>query len=261
MAEVIEMTNFIHDIIDKDLERDMDEVLKIVVLGRAARNESNIKNRQPIGSMFVKAKMISDFYKEIIADELNVKKVEFADDIRAFTTYTFKPQLKTVGPKYGKVLNKIREALQKLDGNEAMDKLKAGNPLKFNFDNTDVTLGEEDLLIEMSNKEGFVEQSEGDITAVLDTNLTEALLEEGYVRELISKIQTMRKEAGFEVMDKIKISMTGNEKLETYLTENGDFVKTETMASVIDLAGVSGYTKEWDINGEKVTLGVEKIGG
>ena len=248
-------------LIDKDLERDMDEVLKIVVLGRAARNESNIKNRQPIGSMFVKAKMISDFYKEIIADELNVKKVEFADDIRAFTTYTFKPQLKTVGPKYGKVLNKIREALQKLDGNEAMDKLKAGNPLKFNFDNTDVTLGEEDLLIEMSNKEGFVEQSEGDITAVLDTNLTEALLEEGYVRELISKIQTMRKEAGFEVMDKIKISMTGNEKLETYLTENGDFVKTETMASVIDLAGVSGYTKEWDINGEKVTLGVEKIGG
>ncbi len=246
-------------LIDKTLEKDMEEVLDMVVLGRAARNESGIKNRQPIGKMYVKAKEMSDFYKQIILEELNVKSVEFSEDVRAFTTYTFKPQLKTVGPKFGKLLNKIREALTNLDGNEAMDTLKDEGALKFNFDGSEVSLAEEDLLIEMSNKEGFVEQSDNAVTVVLDTNLTPELLEEGYVRELISKIQTMRKEAGFEVMDKIRISMTGSEKLEEYLTENADFVKTETMASVIDLAGLSGYTKEWDINGERVTLGVEKI--
>ena len=246
-------------LIDKTLEKDMEDVLDMVVLGRAARNESGIKNRQPIGKMYVKAKEMSDFYKQIILEELNVKSVEFSEDVRAFTTYTFKPQLKTVGPKFGKLLNKIREALTNLDGNEAMDTLKDEGALKFNFDGSEVRLAEEDLLIEMSNKEGFVEQSDNAVTVVLDTNLTPELLEEGYVRELISKIQTMRKEAGFEVMDKIRISMTGSEKLEEYLTENADFVKTETMASLIDLAGLSGYTKEWDINGERVTLGVEKI--
>ena len=246
-------------LIDKALEKDMEEVLDIVVLGRAARNESGIKNRQPIGRMYVKADEISDFYKQIILEELNVKSVEFSQDVRAFTTYTFKPQLKTVGPKYGKLLNKIREALTDLDGNDAMDTLKEQGALKFNFDGSEVSLSEEDLLIEMSNKEGFVEQSDNSVTVVLDTNLTPELLEEGYVRELISKIQTMRKEAGFEVMDKIRISMTGSEKLEEFLTENADFVKTETMASLIDMAGLSGYTKEWDINGERVTLGVEKI--
>ena len=246
-------------LIDKALEKDMEEVLDIVVLGRAARNESGIKNRQPIGRMYVKADEMSDFYKQIILEELNVKSVEFSQDVRAFTTYTFKPQLKTVGPKYGKLLNKIREALTDLDGNDAMDTLKEQGALKFNFDGSEVSLSEEDLLIEMSNKEGFVEQSDNSVTVVLDTNLTPELLEEGYVRELISKIQTMRKEAGFEVMDKIRISMTGSEKLEEFLTENADFVKTETMASLIDMAGLSGYTKEWDINGERVTLGVEKI--
>ena len=246
-------------LIDKTLKKDMEDVLDMVVLGRAARNESGIKNRQPIGKMYVKAKEMSDFYKQIILEELNVKSVEFSEDVRAFTTYTFKPQLKTVGPKFGKLLNKIREALTNLDGNEAMDTLKDEGALKFNFDGSEVRLAEEDLLIEMSNKEGFVEQSDNAVTVVLDTNLTPELLEEGYVRELISKIQTMRKEAGFEVMDKIRISMTGSEKLEEYLTENADFVKTETMASLIDLAGLSGYTKEWDINGERVTLGVEKI--
>ena len=246
-------------LIDKALEKDMEEVLDIVVLGRAARNESGIKNRQPIGRMYVKADEMPDFYKQIILEELNVKSVEFSQDVRAFTTYTFKPQLKTVGPKYGKLLNKIREALTDLDGNDAMDTLKEQGALKFNFDGSEVSLSEEDLLIEMSNKEGFVEQSDNSVTVVLDTNLTPELLEEGYVRELISKIQTMRKEAGFEVMDKIRISMTGSEKLEEFLTENADFVKTETMASLIDMAGLSGYTKEWDINGERVTLGVEKI--
>ena len=246
--------------IDAGLEKNMDAVLKTVVMGRACRNACSIKNRQPIAKMFVKAEeTLSQFYVDIIEDELNVKSVEFSDDVREFTSYSFKPQLKTVGPRYGKVLNKIREALKELDGNEAMDTLKSEGALKFSFDGTDVSLAEEDLLIEMSNKEGFVEQNDNNITVVLDTNLTPELLEEGYVRELISKIQTMRKEAGFEVMDKIRISMTGNEKLEEYLTENADFVKTETMASEIDMAGLSGYTKEWDINGEKVTLGVEKL--
>ncbi len=246
-------------LVNEKLEKDMEEVQDIVVLGRAARNESGIKNRQPIGNMYVKADAVSDFYCDIISDELNVKNVEFSDDVRAFTTYTFKPQLRTVGPKYGKVLGKIKEALSALDGNAAMDTLKAEGALKFDFDGTDVVLSEEDLLIEMSNKEGFVEQSNVNMTVVLDTNLTPELLEEGYVRELISKIQTMRKEAGFEVMDKIVISMSGNDKLEKFLTNNADFVKGETMSETIDLAGASGYTKEWDINGEKVTLGVSKI--
>ncbi|SKC04456.1 Isoleucyl-tRNA synthetase [Lachnospiraceae bacterium] len=246
-------------LVNEKLEKDMDEVQDIVVLGRAARNESGIKNRQPIGNMYVKADEVSEFYVDIIADELNVKNVQFSDDVRAFTTYTFKPQLRTVGPKYGKVLGKIKEALSALDGNSAMDTLKAEGSLKFDFDGTDVVLSEEDLLIEMSNKEGFVEQSDAKMTVVLDTNLTPELLEEGYVRELISKIQTMRKEAGFEVMDKIVISMNGNDKLEKFLTNNADFVKGETMAETIDLAGASGYTKEWDINGEHVTLGVSKI--
>ncbi len=245
--------------INTELEKDMEEVQDIVVLGRAARNESGIKNRQPIGNMYVKAAAVSDFYRDIIADELNVKEVQFSDDVRAFTTYTFKPQLRTVGPKYGKVLGKIKEALSALDGNAAMDTLKAEGSLKFDFDGTDVVLSEEDLLIEMSNKEGFVEQSDANMTVVLDTNLTPELLEEGYVRELISKIQTMRKEAGFEVMDKIVISMSGNDKLEKYLINNADIVKGETMADAIDLAGASGYTKEWDINDEHVTLGVSKV--
>ena len=245
--------------VDRKLEADMDEVLDIVVLGRAARNACNIKNRQPIATMYVKADSeVSDFYKDIIEDELNVKSVEFRNDVRSYTTYTFKPQLKTVGPKYGKVLGKIKEALNSLDGNEAMDTLGRDGALKFSFDGTDVELTKDDLLIEMNSEEGFVEQSDGKVTVVLDTNLTPELIEEGFVRELISKIQTMRKEADFEVMDKIKVYIEGTEKLEKYLETNRDFVLKEVMADDIIVGKTAGYEKEWDINGEHVKLGVEK---
>ncbi len=245
--------------VDKKLENDMDEVLDIVVLGRAARNACNIKNRQPIATMFVKAETeVSDFYKDIVADELNVKNVEFRSDVRSYTTYTFKPQLKTVGPKYGKVLGKIKEALGTLDGNSAMDRINAGESLKFDFDGTEVVLSKEDLLIEMNSEEGFVEQSDGKVTVVLDTNLTPELIEEGFVRELISKIQTMRKEAGFEVMDKITVYIEGNDRLAKFMEDNRSFVLKEVMADSIIAGKAAGYTKEWDINGEGVTLGVER---
>ena len=244
--------------IDKQLEDDMEKVLDIVVLGRAARNACNIKNRQPMAKMFVKGAELSDFYRNIIEDELNVKNVDFTDDVREFTTYNFKPQLRTVGPKYGKVLGKIKEALAGLDGNAAMDTLKSEGVLKFDFDGTEVVLSEEDLLIEMSQKEGYVEQSDNKITVVFDTNLTPELVEEGMVRELISKIQTMRKDAGFEVMDKIAIYLEGNDVLAKYLTDNQDYVMKETMADTVSVGSVAGFTKEWDINGEHVTLGVEK---
>ncbi len=246
-------------LIDKKLEEDMDKVVDIVVLGRAARNACNMKNRQPLPQMFVRAGGdMSDFYKEIIEDELNVKKVDFTDDVREFTTYTFKPQLRTVGPKYGKVLNQIREYLSLLDGNEAMDKLESGECLKFDANGTEVVLSKEDLLIEMSQKEGYVEQGDANITVVFDTNLSEELIEEGMVRELISKIQTMRKEAGFEVMDKITISLEGNDRLGDYLNRNGEYVMKEAMADKIAIGNAVGYSKEWNINGEHVKLGVEK---
>ena len=245
--------------VDEKLEQDMEEVLDIVVLGRAARNAVNIKNRQPIAKMYVKAeKELSEFYVNIIADELNVKSVEFSDDVRGYTTYTFKPQLRTVGPKYGKQLGGIKEYLGKVDGNEAMDKLNAGEDLKFEIDGTEIVLGKDDLLIEMTSREGFVEQGDSKVTVVLDTNLTPELIEEGFVRELISKIQTMRKEAGFEVMDTITVYQKDNETLSKYLTDNREFVLKEVMASDIVTGSVEGYTKEWDINGEHVLLGVKK---
>jgi isoleucyl-tRNA synthetase len=184
--------------------------------------------------------------------------VEFSDDVRGYTTYTFKPQLRTVGPKYGKQLGGIKEYLGKVDGNEAMDKLNAGEDLKFEVDGTEVVLGKDDLLIEMTSKEGFVEQGDSKVTVVLDTNLTPELIEEGFVRELISKIQTMRKEAGFEVMDMITVYQKDNETLSKYLTDNREFVLKEVMASDIVTGSVEGYTKEWDINGEHVLLGVKK---
>ena len=245
--------------IDKKLEADMDEVLKIVVMGRAARNTAAIKNRQPIGRMFVKAENeLSEFYQEIIEEELNVKKVEFTDDVRAFTSYSFKPQLKTVGPKYGKQLGNIKNALANLDGNAAMDTLNETGKLTFNFDGTEVELTKDDLLIDTAQMEGFVSEGDNTVTVVLDTNLTPELIEEGLVREIISKIQTMRKEAGFEVMNHIALYASGNERIAQILEKYGDEIREDVLADSILEGQTGGYTKEWNINGETVTLGVEK---
>ncbi len=245
--------------IDKELEENMERVLKVVVLGRACRNASAIKNRQPIGKMFVKADFeLSEFFREIIEEELNIKEVEFTDDVRAFTSYSFKPQLRTVGPKYGKFLGKIKEALAGLDGNAAMDTLNAGNPLTFDFDGNKVVLEKEDLLIDMAQVEGYVSESDGAVTVVLDTNLSDELIEEGFVREIISKIQTMRKEAGFEVMDKIIVNVDKNDRIKTIMEDNLDEIKSEVLADNVKFGRISGYEKEWNINGETVVFGVEK---
>ena len=246
--------------IDKELEENMENVLEVVVMGRACRNASGIKNRQPIGKMMVKAEFdLSEFYKEIIEDELNVKTVEFTDDVSAFTSYSFKPQLKTVGPKYGKVLGKIKAALAELDGNKAMAQLNAEGALKFDFDGTEVVLEKDDLLIDTAQVEGYVSESDNNITVVLDTNLSPELIEEGFVREIISKIQTMRKEAGFEVMDKIVVNVSKNDSIIKVVTDNLDEIKAEVLANEIVFDKIEGYSKEWNINGEKVTLGVEKV--
>ncbi len=248
------------DQIDTELEQNMEHVLKLVVMGRACRNTANIKNRQPIGTMFVKAgNALSDFYKEIVEDELNVKKVVFTDDVRAFTTYTFKPQLRTVGPKYGKQLGSIKKALAEVDGNSAMDTLKEKGALTFDFGGVEVVLTEEDLLIDTAQTEGYVSEGDNYVTVVLDTNLTPELIEEGFVRELISKIQTMRKEAGFEVMDHIRLFQDENDKIADILKAHTEEIKNEVLADNISLGQTGGYAKEWNINGEKVMLGVEKI--
>ena len=246
--------------IDKDLEAKMEEVLKVVVLGRAARNTANIKNRQPIGRMFVKAETaLPEFYQEIIQDELNVKKVEFTDDVRAFTSYSFKPQLRTVGRKYGKYVNEIKEILAGLDGNQAMDTLNETDLLRFETqDGTKVELAKEDLLIDMAQVPGFVSEGDNFVTVVLDTNLTPELIEEGFVREIISKIQTMRKEAGFEVMNHINVFQDGNDKLAEILKNHTEEIKKEVLADNILIGTMGGHTKEWDINGEKGMFGVEK---
>lgn len=245
--------------IDSELEKNMDEVLKTVVIGRACRNAANIKNRQPIGTMYVKAPFeLSEFFTEIIRDELNVKKVEFTDDVRAYSSYSFKPQLKTVGPKYGKLLGQIRQALSEIDGNAAMDELNEKGALVFDFGGEKVELGKEDLLIEIAQTDGYESASDYGVTVVLDTRLSEELIEEGFVRELISKIQTMRKEAGFEVMDKITVYAKGNDRIAALLNKNEDVVKAEVLATAIELEKTEGYVKEWNINGENVTLGVSK---
>ena len=245
--------------IDKELESRMDEVLKIVVFGRAARNTANIKNRQPIGKMFVKAeKALPEFYQEIIEDELNVKEVIFTSDVRDFTSYSFKPQLKTVGPKYGKQLGSIKKALAEIDGNKAMDTLNESGSLTFDFDGANVVLTKEDLLIDTAQVEGYISEGDNSITVVLDTNLTPKLVEEGFVREIISKIQTMRKEAGFEVMNHINVFQDENEVIAGILKKYTDEIKGEVLADNIMLGQTGGYAKEWNINGEKVMLGVEK---
>ena len=245
--------------VDKQLEEDMEEVLKIVVMGRAARNTANIKNRQPIGTMFVKAeKALSDFYQEIIEEELNVKEVKFTDDVREFTTYIFKPQLKTVGPKYGKQLGGIKEYLANVDGNEAMDKLNAGENLVFDVNGTEVSLSLDDVLVEMSQKEGYMSEADNTVTVVLDCNLSEELVEEGFAAEIISKIQTMRKDSGFEVMDHIKVGIAGNDKLAAIAAKNEKAIADKVLADSIDKDAVYANSKEWNVNGEKVTLSVEK---
>ena len=245
--------------VDKDLEAAMDEVLKIVVMGRACRNTSNIKNRQPIGKMYVKApEKLDKFYVDIIADELNVKEVEFTDDVSAYTTYQFKPQLRTVGPKYGKYLKQIQATLAELDGNKAYAQLKETGELKLDNISTEVVLLEEDLLVTMTQMEGYVTESDNSVTVVLDTNLTPELIEEGFVRELISKIQTMRKEAGFEVMDHIAITFKADEKVTAIFEKYGDTIKSEVLAESIAAGALAGYEKDWNINGEKVQLAVEK---
>ena len=245
--------------IDKQLEKDMDEVLKIVVMGRAARNTANIKNRQPIGQMFVKvADTLSEFYVEIIEEELNVKKVTFTDDIRNFTSYSFKPQLKTVGPKYGRQLGNIRTALAEIDGNAAMDTLKEKGALTFDFGGEEVVLTEEDLLIDTAQMEGYVSEGDNAVTVVLDTNLTPELIEEGFVRELVSKIQTMRKEADFEVTNHINIYQDTNDRIAEIIKAHADEIKAEVLADNIFIGQMGGYAKEWNINGETVMLGVEK---
>ncbi len=248
--------------IDRQLEADMDEVLKIVVLGRAARNTANLKNRQPIGKMFVKADHeLSRFYVEIIEEELNVKSVEFVEDVRSFTTYSFKPQLKTVGPKYGRQLGNIRKALAEIDGNAAMDTLKEKGALTFDFGGETVVLKEEDLLIDMAQAEGYVSESDNQVTVAMDTNLTPELVEEGFVRELVSKIQTMRKEAGFEVTDHIQVYQAGNDRIAELLEGHKETIAREVLADQIRTGETDGYVKEWNINSEKTTLGVKKIAG
>ena len=262
--ESIHLTDFPkvnEEFIDKDLEVSMDEVLDIVVLGRAARNSANIKNRQPIGNMYVKAEnVLSPFYVEIIEDELNVKAVEFKDDVEEFVSYSFKPQLKTVGPKYGKLLGKIKEALSNLDGHKAMQELNTDGALNFDFDGEKVVLGRDDLLIETAKNDNFVTEADNKVTVVLDIRLDDALLEEGFVRELISKIQTMRKEAGFEVVDHIVLSQSGNDRIAEIIKKNEAVIKNDTLADEIVYNNVEGYTKDWNLNGEHTSLGVSKKG-
>ena len=247
-------------LIDTELEKSMEEVLDIVVLGRACRNTANIKNRQPIGKMYVKAETeLKEFYKDIIADELNVKTVEFTDDVSSFTSYSFKPQLKTLGRRFGKNIGLVKNILAEIDGNKAMNELNATGTLKINVDGVDEELTKDDLLIEAAQSEGYVSDSDYGITVALETTLSDELIEEGFVREIISKIQTMRKDSGFEVMDNIKIYESGSEKIKAVMEKNADTIKSETLAKDIIFGETGANSKEWNINGEKVTLGVEKL--
>ncbi len=248
--------------IDKDLEAKMDVLLQIVVLGRACRNEANIKNRQPIGTLYVKDEKneeLSEFYQEIIADELNVKKVIFTQDVSDFTAFTIKPQLRTLGRRFGSRLNALKEVLANLDGNAVVAELGEKGETTVQVEGVDEVLSSEDLLIESAQKEGYVSQADRGITVVIDTNLTAELIEEGFVREIISKIQTMRKDAGFEVMDHIEVYEVGNDKITDIIAKNADQIKEEVLAQKIIIGSMQGHTAEWKINGEDVTLGVAKV--
>lgn len=245
--------------VDAELEKNMDYVLKFVAMGRACRNSANLKNRQPLAKMFIKSPTkLSDFYTQIIAEELNIKAVEFTDDVSEFTTYNFKPQLRSVGPKYGAVLAQIKDALNQVDGNAAMNELEKSNELTFTFGEQDVVLTKDDLLITMVKKEGYVTESNLDLTVVLDGNLDEGLIKEGFVREIISKLQTMRKEADFEVTDHIKVYYSNNDKIASIIEKNQDEIMADVLANELVKAN-GGFSKDWNINSEMITLGVEKI--
>jgi len=238
----------------------MDEVLKIVVLGRAARNNANIKNRQPIGLMYIKAEnALDELYKEIIEEELNIKNIKFTDDVAEFTSYSFKPQLRTLGRRFGKNINDVRTILAEIDGNKAMNELKSTGKLVIEVEGKSEELTEEDLLIETAQTEGFEANSDYGITVVIDTNLSDELIEEGYVREIISKVQTMRKDSGFDVVDHIKLGVSGNEKIEAIAERNADIIKSEVLADEVEIGVNKQFEKEWNINGENVTVSVEKI--
>ena len=247
-------------LIDKDLEENMDEVIDVVVLGRACRNAAAIKNRQPVAKMYVKADKTPDAsFISVIAEELNVKEVVFTDNVSEFTTYTFKPQLRTVGPKYGKYLGAIRTTLTEIDGNAAYAELKANGCIKFTVGGDEIVLTEEDLLIEMTKKDGYESLGDRGVTVVIDKNLTPELIEEGNVREIISKIQTMRKDSGFEVMDNIRIAFTGNDTIAEIVSRNAEEIKDETLGVELTLGVTLTHSKEWKINGYKVIISVEKI--
>lgn len=246
--------------IDDELEKNMDLVLKLVVQGRACRNAANIKNRQPIGKMFVKAGFeLPEMFKELVADELNIKEIIFTDDAEHFTQYKFKPQLRVLGPRYGKLVPQIAKALEEIDGNETMKAFKEGRSVTLNVAGNDIELNESDVLVEVTQKEGFVSETDRDITVVLDTNLTPELIEEGFVREIISKIQTMRKEAGFEVQDHIKLYYSDNKRIGEIIERNKSLIADEVLATVVQEGKEDGYSKDWNINGEKANFTVVKV--
>ncbi|MEE0897102.1 MAG: DUF5915 domain-containing protein, partial [Acutalibacteraceae bacterium] len=247
------------NLIDAHLEEQMEKVLEIVVLGRAARNGSNRKNRQPLATMYVKTEgTVDEDFTDIIRDELNIKMVSFTDEVDNFVSYNFKPQLKTLGPKYGKQLGEIRNALAVLDSS-AKAELDSEGSIKLNVSIGEIELTADDLLIEANQKEGFFTVSDRGITVALDTTLTDELVEEGFIRELVSKLQTMRKEAGFNVTDHISITMNGSETVTAVAQNKTADITGDTLADSLTVGEVKGFVKEWDINGENVTLGVEKI--
>jgi isoleucyl-tRNA synthetase len=244
--------------IDEQMEQDMQKVLDVVVLGRASRSASSLKNRQPLSALFVNCDELPKEYCRIIAEELNVKEVRFTEDASAYTTYNVKPQLRTLGPKYGKLIGKIGEYLKNCDGNEVVCCFRNNRPFCFTLDGTRIEIQESDALYELTQKPGFVAQSDRGLTVAIDTNLTPELIDEGFVREIISKVQTMRKEADFNVTDHIAIYHSGNERIAALLEQYGDTVRQSTLADGI-FEGAEGYVKEWNINGETVTLGVKRV--